>query len=295
MIMTARGKAFEYALARQISILTRSQLQRDDTAALAELSYRQSGDVAAMDRAASEAIMFLQAVDGRFDNTALVRIQPDQRGQAGDVRDVVAFLNDGREIGLSAKRNNQAAKHSRLSGTIDFGSSWADCPVSQRYWETVRPVFATMEQMRDQGILFRNVQDKVERFYLPVLAAFEDEFVRLCQGEPRFVRRVFQYLVGRNDFYKVLWQRDHVGVQSYNINGTLGWGGRWNIPAAIDQVRFKPGSRNTLLVNFAGGWQMSFRIHNARLMVEPSLKFDVQFVALPVAVATNQIPLGDQG
>jgi hypothetical protein len=32
------------------------------------------------------------------------------------------------------------------------------------------------------------------------------------------------------------------------------------------------------------GWQLSFRIHNASTKVEPSLKFDVQFIGMPTSV-----------
>jgi hypothetical protein len=32
---------------------------------------------------------------------------------------------------------------------------------------------------------------------------------------------------------------------------------------------------------FDKGWQISFRIHNASTMVEPSLKFDINIVGLP--------------
>ncbi|WP_202975530.1 HaeIII family restriction endonuclease [[Ruminococcus] torques] len=34
------------------------------------------------------------------------------------------------------------------------------------------------------------------------------------------------------------------------------------------------------------GWQLSFRIHSASTKVEPSLKFDVQFISMPVSVCT---------
>ena len=40
---------------------------------------------------------------------------------------------------------------------------------------------------------------------VPILTAFEDEFRRLCQSYgARFIGRVFQYLVGTEDFYKVV-------------------------------------------------------------------------------------------
>ena len=36
---------------------------------------------------------------------------------------------------------------------------------------------------------------------------------------------------------------------------------------------------------------MTFRIHNARALEETSLKFDIQFHAMPVSVVSNQIRL----
>ena len=290
MTMMARGKAFEYALAQELARATRAPLIQDTNADTAQGFYQNYG-VDAMDNAATEAVLFLQAYDQRFDDAESVHVQPDRRGQVGDVRDVVVRFFGG-EIGLSAKNNHQAVKHSRLSPTIDFGMRWGNHPVSQRYWDQVRPTFRRMAVMRDQGMRFSQLPDKETDLYLPILTAFEDELRRLCQAHgAHFIRPVFQYLVGQDDFYKVVRQHDHVNIQSYNINGTLRWGRRWQIPEGIDQIQRRPGSRNTLIVSFAGGWQLSFRIHNAASRVEPSLKFDIQFIALPVSVATHQIRL----
>jgi len=43
---------------------------------------------------------------------------------------------------------------------------------------------------------------------------------------------------------------------------------------------------------FHKGWQLSFRIHNASTLVEPSLKFDINIVGLPGSVARNVIVYG---
>ena len=84
---------------------------------------------------------------------------------------------------------------------------------------------------------------------------------------------------------------NQVNIQSTNINGTLKWGKKWKIPDRIEQIRRKANSQSTVLVSIAGGWQLSFRIHNASSKVEPSLKFDIQFVGLPHDVARHQIPI----
>lgn len=295
MIMTARGKAFEYAIAQQLSGLAGIPIVDDRPSEAAAGFYANQADSAGMDRAASEAVMFLQANDKRFDEAESILIQPDAKGQSGDVRDIVVPIFGG-EIGISAKNNSDAVKHSRLSPTIDFGMRWGGHEVSQEYWNGVRPTFETMAAMREDGKLFREIPDKETRFYLPILAAFEDEFERLCKsyGTP-FIRRVFQYIVGNQDYYKVvrLARRKELVLQPFNINGTLEWGRRWRIPQGIERIRRAPRTKNRLVVTFDGGWRVSFRIHNASARVEPSLKFDIKFEAFPAYVLNHTISLQD--
>ncbi len=52
----------------------------------------------------------------------------------------------------------------------------------------------------------------------------------------------------------------------------------------IVALEFKPGSTNTVEMFLDNGWQLSFRIHSASTKVEPSLKFDVQFIGMPTSV-----------
>ena len=52
----------------------------------------------------------------------------------------------------------------------------------------------------------------------------------------------------------------------------------------IVNLDFKPGSTNTVELYMDGGWQFSFRIHNAATKVETSLKFDIQIVGMPTTI-----------
>lgn len=62
----------------------------------------------------------------------LVCLNEDDEGISGDVRDVVFSRTSPKwEIGFSAKNNNDAVKHSRLSSVLDFGDSWVNVPCSQ--------------------------------------------------------------------------------------------------------------------------------------------------------------------
>lgn len=288
---TQRGKAFEYAIALALGRALDAPINHGSAEA-AKVHYDECDGRDEMDKAAAEAALFLVAYDGQFEGAVSIELQTSTRGQAGDARDMLVRLLDGGALGISAKTHHHAIKHPRLSGNIDFGKRWADYPVSNDYWRAVRPVFNRMEEMRRDGMLFKDVPEKASSLYLPVLTAFQDEFGRLCESyNSRFITRVFQYLIGRQDFYKVVQEHDAVVVQSVNLNGTLGWGRRWAIPERIEQVQRAPGAENKILVSFAGGWQISFRLHNASSRVEPSLKFDVTFVGMPVYATGNRIPL----
>ena len=67
-----------------------------------------------------------------------LEIISDAQGQSGDVRDVLAIrLLQKWEIGISAKNNHRAVKHSRLSSNIDFGGKWLGIPCSSQYFDEI--------------------------------------------------------------------------------------------------------------------------------------------------------------
>ena len=59
-----------------------------------------------------------------------------------------------------------------------------------------------------------------------------------------------------------------------------------DLPTELIAIRLKPGSSTTVEMYLNNGWQLSFRIHNAATKVETSLKFDIQFIGMPVSVLT---------
>ena len=293
---TESGKAFEYALASAISKASGAQLIQDPACTDAKL-YFQASDSAEqknMKKAAAKASSFLCSNDPNFGLAQSAIFQKDFAGQRGDVRDIIVILSNNQQIGLSAKNNHEALKHSRLSDKIDFGQKWSNCPVSDDYWNMVTPTFQEMRNLQNNNTLFRDISDKENKFYLPILIAFEDEFRSLCgiHGS-KFISSVFHYLIGNFDFYKVMYLRRQktVQVQPFNLNGTLGWGQKWKLPSKIDSIRRENRSRSTLIVAFEGGWQISFRLHNATSKVEPSLKFDINFVSMPPYATGNQMPI----
>ena len=292
MKQSQRGKAFEYALALQFSEVLNIPLI-GPAMEYAKQCYQMCDQRESMIIAAREAALFLDAYDTNLRQATSIRLQSDSAGQTGDVRDLLLETFKG-DIGISAKTNHYAIKHSRLSDRIDFGLQWADYPVSSRYWTAISPTFQQMMQWRDSGMMFRDIPNKDAVVYLPILIAFEDEFRRLCENFGQdFISKVFRYLIGKHDFYKVIKERKSVLIQSFNLTGTLEWGKRWTVPNEIEQIRRPAGFNNKLLITFTGGWQLSFRLHNARSQVEPSLKFDINFIGIPVYAAGNQIPLSN--
>ncbi len=51
------------------------------------------------------------------------------------------------------------------------------------------------------------------------------------------------------------------------------------LPTRLKEIERK--SHNTIIVSLDEGWEISFRIHNTRTLLEPSLKFDIQLISSP--------------
>ncbi len=226
-------------------------------------------------------------------------INKDSEAEAGDVRDIVIARKSVRwDIGLSMKHNHFAAKHSRLSATIDFGDKWYKIPCSASYWNVVKPIFAKLKKLKEQKEKWSNLPNKEDDFYFPVVKTFIDELNRAYQSDQTITAKFISYLLGVRDFYKVV-AIDHKRItefQSFNLRGELNKDGKKNkatiiipkadLPTEIIKLRFKPGSKSTAELYLNNGWSFSFRIHNASTIVEPSLKFDIQFLGVPTNIIT---------
>jgi hypothetical protein len=229
----------------------------------------------------------------------LLEFQQDGAGTQGDVRDIVIKRNSIEwEIGLSIKHNHEAVKHSRLSHVLDFGQEWFNIPCSQGYWNAVKPIFDRLKQEKRLGTKWSEIYDKEGTVYVPLLKAFIDEINRAYLGDPTMPKKMVEYLIGTDDYYKVI-SRDAkrlTVIKTFNIHGTLNKPSRIRVsaisvpivelPTELVALRFKTGSANTVEMYLNNGWQLSFRIHNATTKVEPSLKFDVQFIGMPVSILT---------
>ena len=224
-------------------------------------------------------------------------IQPDRRGKEGDVRDILIVRKDIHwEIGLSLKHNHFAVKHSRLAKNLDFGKEWYGVPCSNKYWEEIEPIFKYLEEQKSQGVLlFKNLPDKMNDVYIPLLNAFKYEVLRSYNSNQNIAKKMAKYLLGKYDFYKII-SEDSKGTQilTFNSSGTLNQASRNNqpkksipildLPKQIIDINFKPRSKTTIIISMDKGWKFSFRIHNANDKIETSLKFDIQLMETPSSV-----------
>ncbi len=316
---TTNGKAFEYALLNEFSErlkqVTQVTVIKNDIFNNAlncfETFSQKEKDAYSLN--ASFAVNFLLDIEPRLsnhinqDDILELEIVADKVGQSGDVRDVLAIRSSQQwEIGISAKNNHRAVKHSRLSNDINFGEKWIGISASTNYFATIQPIFDNLSELRTSSkatMKWQSLGDYHSSVYVPILNAFKDELIKLDRENPGVVAsRLVEYLIGNQDFYKVIKGRNKVEIQAYNLHGTLNlpFGSikpkakvsKLKLPTRLIEVVFQENSKTTLLVTLNEGWQISFRIHNASSRVEPSLKFDINLVSSPHTLFVNQLFFG---
>ena len=252
--------------------------------------------------AAAQTVFSLEPLITEDGNDLLtLSLQADEAGERGDVRDILIIRRAILwEIGLSVKHNHFAVKHSRLSDNVDFGEKWFGVPCSEEYWRKIQPIFDRLRTEKEKGTLWREMDDKAQNIYLPLLNAFMEEVQRADATHKGIPRKMTEYLLGEYDFYKVIGidAKRVTEIQAYNLRGTLNRAGKHSkparlvpitaLPTRIVSLDFKPNSTNTVELYMDNGWQFSFRIHNAATKVEPSLKFDIQLIGLPVTILSLQ-------
>lgn len=288
------GRAFEYGIAVSFSEYLNAEVTDNPQIRLAKSSFDlcSQKEQEKIVRAAKEISLFLIAHDNRLiESQCSISLQSDRTGQFGDVRDILIYnseLND--YVGVSAKNRHFAVKHSRLSDKINFGADWFGTSCSEKYFNIVIPIFNELRLKQREKVKWNSIPDKKQRYYLPVLNAFKEEISELFNNQTSTLARgLLHYLLGRLDFYKIIKENGDVSAMSFNINGSLKWGSRLPLPTRIIEISLKPKSDTTLIMTFDNGWQISFRIHSASTLVEPSLKFDINIIGLPRTVSHHTI------
>lgn len=288
------GRAFEYGLASQLVKLIPSKIIENSSMQISESCFNKMSDKEKQKiiRASVNAVGFLISKDKFFQNEELeIQIQSDQTGKSGDVRDILIKHDFSKmEIGISAKNRHYAVKHSRLSESINFGRDWFGLDCSKEYFENIKPIFTELRDLKSKGIKWRDIPNKKIFYYEPILKAFEKEMTNLYHQDPlQLANGILKYLLGTYDFYKIIKENGSVTIISFNLYGNLNWGPKLPLPNKLFDISMKENSETTLLMTFDKGWQISFRIHNASTIVEPSLKFDIEPVGFPSNISRHII------
>ena len=314
------GKAFEYAIAlayydylKSISVLT--WLHEDSSLQNGRRCYEIQEDDKQNEfyLAAQKTIETMVAIEPglvsakKSSDFLSIRLASDAEGIIGDVRDVIFSRPNnsmGWEIGISAKNNHDAVKHSRLSPKIDFGNEWMDFPCSPNYFSEIQPVFDYLKSIKTNNPKTKWEDlgcSKSEDVYVPLLKAFRKEMLRLTKSNPIASANLLQYLIGRKPFYKVIKEDNKkiVVVKAFNIGGKLNQtvNGKKpmvktdtiKLPTRVIELEFKEESDTTLMMILDEGWQISFRIHSASTYIENSLKFDIQLIGNPPILFTQHL------
>lgn len=306
---TKNGKAFEYAILREF----KEKLERATTVDILEnnafltaqkhfnsFEKTEQGEFLLY---ASFAVNFLIDIEPRLSNSfdeddiLQLEILTDDKGQEGDVRDVVAIrLLQKWEIGVSAKNNHKAIKHSRLSNKIDFGEKWLGIKSSTQYFDEIRPIFDSLEKMRiesNKTKTWKSLGNYHPTIYTPILEAFKAELLRIYNTNPSLVASTLvEYIIK---------SKNNIEIQAYNLHGTLNLPFKdinpkfntpqVNLPTEIINISYKENTLTTLIVELNNDWTLSFRIHNASSRIEPSLKFDINLIKAPNSLFTNKLSI----
>lgn len=314
------GKAFEYAIAKAYYDYLESEhthvcLQDNDAFRYAKYCYEiqdttnQQGFYFAAQKTVNTLVAIEPGLMSEKNNSDFlnIRLAADSEGIVGDVRDVIFSRPNTMsswEIGISAKNNHDAVKHSRLSPNIDFGTEWMEFPCSSVYFSDIKPVFDRLMQIRKENprTTWTDLGEaKIEDVYKPLLIAFRKEMLQITKLNPQASANLLHYLIGRKPFYKVIKEdrNNIVVVKAFNIGGKLNQmvnGKRpvvktdaIKLPTRIIELDFKENSETTLMMIMDEGWQISFRIHSASTLIENSLKFDIQLIGNPPILFTQHL------
>lgn len=310
------GKSFEYALLVQfeekLKDKTNVEVIKNSAFTVAKDCFSAVSDSERSEYllSASFAVNFLMDIEPRLsndigkDDILQLEILTDHQGKSGDVRDVLAIRALQKwEIGVSAKNNHKAVKHSRLSSDIDFGEKWLGIKVSEKYFDTVKPIFQNLKKLREDSgkkKKWSELGDYHTSVYVPILNAFINELKKLDKENPNEVaKNLVAYLVGNKDFYKVIKGKNSIEIHAYNLNGTLNLPfddiqpkyktPKVSLPTKISDIGFKKDNKTTIIVKLDNDWALSFRIHNASSRIEPSLKFDINLINSPKNLFKNTL------
>lgn len=318
---TIQGKAFEYACLTAITEKLKKKHKKfmiinDKAYKTAAKSYEtlttQEKEIYKL--AGSTAVKIIFPLEPRIlnednDIPLLLSINSDvkAKGVCGDVRDIICLRGKSNwEIGFSCKHNHEALKHPRITEAKDFGSSWLGYPCSPSFISKMNLILAPLEKLQNMQVNWRDIKNKADIYYVPILQAIMDEFKDICVKHSDAPKRLLSYFFGAQDFYKIISiEKDRqTKVTAFNMNGTLNNPSvdavsiykvkKIHYPNRLVDIGFKreqngQDSKTTISLIFDSGWQINMRLHNADSKVKMTgLKFDVQLAGQPNGIYQQQ-------
>ena len=303
MTQVTNGNAFEYACVisaqKVISEYQSVYVTKDSHYSSCENDFMQLATTSQQDLLRAAELGMRSLIDYEpnlsvdYVSAVTIELNSSRLGQTGDVRDVIIkSVNSNWEIGISAKHNHNAVKHSRLSSSIDFGNEWLRVPTPQSYFTDLNDTWSYLRTQKQAGITWAAI-DK-DSVYRKVLTAFCSALQEMNNNSYVVPANFMEYLLGRNDYYKliVLTKERQTVLRAFNMHNTLhaksltGRSAKYNskLPMPTTILKIEYTTNATVNIYFDKGWQISMRIHNASKIVEPSLKFDVQLVGIPTSL-----------
>ena len=249
-------------------------------------------------RASAEAFRHISSIEPLLTDGSKISLSlaSDDLGIAADVRDVIVSKQDGWEIGISVKNNHDALKHTRLSKNDNFAQKWLGLNSSQEYRASIATIFDELALLKARNMKWKDLPNKAERFYMPLLGAFTKELALLMENPANQTgKRLVEYIIGV-DYYKFVHRKKGNVILGFNVLDTLNKSVQNQainkvvptlpLPTIIQNIypHIKKGGKrsdNTIVVDFDNGWKLGFRIHSADSFVKTSLKWDIQPLSLP--------------
>ena len=317
---TINGKAFEYAclnaLRKRLHFHNVQVIEAASKAlTTAEKAYNtiEQEERINLDNAAETAVSLLVPLEPKLmhgSGTLLLKIAADAAaiGVDGDVRDVLCVRSeegaDGWTIGMSCKHNHEALRHPRVTEKKDFGADWIGIHCSQEFMEEITPITDSLVSYGKNKVLWKTIDRKWDRYYVPILSAYLKEIQRLCASNKDVPEKLLSYFFGANDFYKIIMKSSArtTTIEGFNMHGTLNQNvGKKKamtrvpvikMPTRLIDAAFKATSsgpsKTTIILTFDGGWAISMRLHNKDDIAKPtSLAWDVKLEGLPPSTYVN--------
>lgn len=311
---TINGKAFEYACLRSLLAHAKAldkdvSIEANKAFVTAEKAFSAVDDNAKteMMAAANTAVKLIVPLEPKLmggSGTLLLTIATDAAaiGVDGDVRDVLCVRADDEEwtIGISCKHNHEGLRHPRITEGKDFGSDWIGVHCSREFMDEITPITNSLIENSENGTLWSQIDQKWDRYYVPILTAYLKEIQRMCNEDPTVPEKLLSYFFGANDFYKVIMKSGSrtTTVEGFNMHGTLNVAcGKTKamtkvpvikMPTRLLDATFKAGTKTTIILTFDGGWSISMRLHNKDKIAKPtSLAWEVYLEGLPPSTYVN--------